>query len=117
MPRARELYADEPHALDLDAPVYALNSSLIDLSIALCPWANYAAVKLHTLLELRGPLPAFVAVTHAEHGESGIIDQMPVEPGSFYVMDRGYIDLLRLSDWPPPAPSSWSGNVTRCATT
>ena len=101
MPRARELYADEPHALDLDAPVYALDSSLIDLSIALCPWANWtgtdAAVKLHTLLELRGPLPAFVAITHAEHGDSAILDQMPVEPGSFYVMDRGYIDLLRLS--------------------
>lgn len=101
MPQARALYADEPHALELDAPVYALDSSLIDLSLALCPWANWtgtdAAVKLHTLLELRGPLPAFVAVTPAEQGDSTILDQLPVEAGSFYVMDRGYIDLPRLA--------------------
>ena len=68
-----------------------MDASLIDLSLALCPWANLtstdAAVKLHLLLELRSPLPAFVA----------ILDQMPIDPGSFYAMDRGYIDLRRFA--------------------
>ena len=98
--RARRLYHDEPGALDLDAPVYAVDSTLIDLSLALCPWANWtgtdAAVKLHTLLDLRGPLPAFVAVTAAEYGDVLWLDELPIEPGSFYVMDRGYIDFRRL---------------------
>lgn len=98
--RARELYQDEPHALDLDAPVYAVDSTLIELSLALCPWANWtgsdAAVKLHTALDLRGPIPAFVAVTPAEHGDVVWLDELPIDPGSFYVMDRGYIDFRRL---------------------
>jgi hypothetical protein len=93
--RARCLYQDEPNAVDLDAPVYAVDSSL-----ALCPWANWtgsdAAVKLHASLDLRGPLPAFVAVTPPEHGDVVWLDELPIEPGSFYVMDRGYIDFRRL---------------------
>jgi hypothetical protein len=100
MVRARRLYAEEPNALDMEATIYALDSSLIDLSLALCPWANWtgsdAAVKLHTLLDLRGPLPAFVAITEAERGDVTILDEIPIEPGSFYVMDRGYVDLHRL---------------------
>ena len=100
MVRARRLYAEEPNALDMETTIYALDSSLIDLSLALCPWANWtgsdAAVKLHTLLDLRGPLPAFVAITEAERGDVTILDEIPIEPGSFYVMDRGYVDLHRL---------------------
>lgn len=100
MHRARLLYQDEPAVLDLEMPVYAVDSTLIDLSLALCPWANWtgcdAAVKLHTALDLRGPLPAFLAVTAATHGDVVWLDDLPIEPGSFYVMDRGYIDLRRL---------------------
>lgn len=98
--RARRLYQDEPGVLDLDSPVYAVDSSMIDLSLAVCPWANWtgtdAAVKLHTSLDLRGPLPAFVALTDAKYSDVVWLDQLPIEPGSFYVMDRGYIDFRRL---------------------
>jgi hypothetical protein len=73
MTRARLLYRSEPNALDLDAPLYAIDSSLIDLSLALSPWANWtgtdAAVKLHTQLDLRVPLPARLAVTDGAHGD------------------------------------------------
>lgn len=98
--RARRLYQDEPNAIDIDAPVYAVDASLIDLSLALCPWANWsgsdAAVKLHTSLDLRGPLPAFVAVTAGDYADVVWLDDLPVEAGSFYVMDRGYVDFRRL---------------------
>jgi hypothetical protein len=98
--RARSLYVDEPHTLDLPMPVYAVDSTLIDLSLALCPWANWtgttAAVKLHVALDLRGPLPAFVTLTEASHADVLWLDDLPIEPGSFYVMDRGYIDFRRL---------------------
>lgn len=98
--RARRLYRDEPGAIDVDAPVYAVDSSLIELSLALCPWANWtgqdAAVKLHVSLDLRGPLPAFVAVTAPEYGDVVWLDELPIEPGSYYIMDRGYIDFRRL---------------------
>jgi len=98
--RARRLYRDEPNALDLDAPVYAVDATLIDLSLALCPWANWtgtdAAVKLHASLDLRGPLPAFAAVTPAAYPDMLWLDELPIEPGSYYVMDRGYIDFRRL---------------------
>ena len=81
-------------------PVYARGSKLIDLSLALCPLANWtgcdAAVKLHTALDLRGPLPTFLALAAATHGDVVWLDALPMEPGSFYVMDRGYIDLRRL---------------------
>ena len=100
MPRARALYRDEPTALELDAPVYAVDSTLIDLSLALCPWANWtggdAAVKLHTALDLRGPLPAFLHITPATHGDVRWLDELPIEPGAFYVLDRGYVDFRRL---------------------
>jgi len=98
--RARRLYRDEPNALDLEAPVYAVDSTLIDLSLALCPWANWtgtdAAVKLHASLDLRGPLPAFAAVTAPGYPDMVWLDDLPIEPGSYYVMDRGYIDFRRL---------------------
>jgi hypothetical protein len=100
MPKVRALYQNEPTALDLDVPVIAIDSSLIDLSLALCPWANFtgvkAALKLHAALDLRGPVPAFVNVTSGEHSDMGGLDHLPVEPGAVYVMDRGYIDFRRL---------------------
>jgi hypothetical protein len=98
--RARRLYEDEPVGLDLDTPIYAVDSTLIDLSLALCPWANWTgndgAVKTHVSLDLRGPLPAFVAVTPASHGDVVRLDELQIEPGSYYVMDREYIDFRRL---------------------
>lgn len=100
MARARHLYRDAPGLLDLAVPVYAVDSTLIDLSLALCPWANWngtdAAVKLHTALDLRGPLPAFLALTGAGHSDVAWLDELPIEPGSFYVLDRGYVDFRRL---------------------
>lgn len=100
MPKVRALYFDEPNALDLDVPVIAVDSSIIDLSFALCPWANWtgtdAAVKLHTALDLRGPIPAFFNITPATFGDVCWLDELPIEPGAFYIMDRGYIDFRRL---------------------
>jgi hypothetical protein len=100
MPKVRALYQTEPSALDLDVPVIAVDSSLIDLSLAPCPWANFtgvkAALKLHAALDLRGPVPAFVNVTSGEESDMGGLDHLPVEPGAVYVMDRGYVDFRRL---------------------
>jgi hypothetical protein len=100
MPKVRALYQTEPSALDLDVPVIEVDSSLIDLSLAPCPWANFtgvkAALKLHAALDLRGPVPAFVSVTSGEESDMGGLDHLPVEPGAVYVMDRGYVDFRRL---------------------
>lgn len=100
MPKVRALYQTEPAALELDVPVIAIDSSLIDLSLALCPWANFtgvkAALKLHAALDLRGPVPAFVNVTSGEESDMSGLDHLPVEPGAVYVMDRGYVDFRRL---------------------
>lgn len=100
MRRARALYQTEPHALELDAPLYAIDSSMIELSLALCPWADWtgrlAAVKLHAQLDLRGPLPARILVTEGGHGDAVWLDDLPIESGAYYVMDRGYVDLQRL---------------------
>ena len=100
MPKVRALYKTEPAAMELDVPVIAVDSSLIDLSVALCPWANFtgvkAALKLHAALDLRGPVPSFVNVTSGEESDMGGLDHLPVEPGAVYVMDRGYVDFRRL---------------------
>ena len=100
MQRARKLYVDEPLGLEIAHELYALDASMIDLSLALCPWGNWtgtdSAVKRHTLLDLRGCIPAFVAVTAAAHHAVAVLDAVPVVPGSFYIMDRGYVDLRRL---------------------
>jgi hypothetical protein len=100
MRRARRLYADDPTPLDLDADLFALDATLIDLSLALFPWARWqsthAAVKLNVLLDLRADVPAFASLHEADRHEVASLDEIPVHPGSYYVMDRGYFDFLRL---------------------
>ena len=98
--RARRLYADEPFGLELEQTVYALDSTTIDLCLSLFPWARFrstkAAVKLHTLLDLRGPIPTMIAISDGKQADVGILDEIILEPGAFYVMDRGYVDFRRL---------------------
>mgnify|MGYP001228069793 FL=1 len=98
--RARDLYAKEPTGLTLDATVYALDSTTIDLCLSLFDWAPFrttkAAVKMHTLLDLRGAIPAFIHISDGKMGDVKVLDLLPVEAGAFYVMDRGYLDFDRL---------------------
>jgi transposase len=98
--RARKLYADEPLGVELEQTAYALDSTTIDLCLSLFPWAHFrrrkGAVKLHTLLDLRGNIPCFVRVSHGKTADVTVLDHLPIEPGAFYVMDRGYIDFQRL---------------------
>ena len=98
--RARALYADQPSVLDLDASVYALDSTTIDLCLSLFDWAPFrstkAAVKLHTLLDLRGSIPTFIHISDGKLHDVNVLDILPVEAGAFYVMDRGYLDFTRL---------------------
>jgi hypothetical protein len=98
---ARGLYADEPLGVELKQTVYALDSTTIDLCLSVFPWAPFrstkAAVKLHTLLDLRGPIPSFVFISDGKLHDVNILDQLEPEPGAFYVMDRGYIDFERLA--------------------
>jgi hypothetical protein len=98
--RARKLYADESLGVELDNTVYALDSSTIDLCLSVFDWAPFrstkAAVKLHTLLDLRGAIPAFIHVSHGKLHDVNVLDILPVEAGAFYVMDRGYVDFKRL---------------------
>jgi hypothetical protein len=100
---ARKLYAQEPLAVALERTVYALDSTVIELCLSLFPWAHSqrqkAAIKLHTLLDLRGNIPCFVRVSTAKTADSTVLDQLMPEPGSFYVMDRGYNDFARLWRW------------------
>jgi hypothetical protein len=103
MRRAARLYAQEPVTDQLPAVAYALDASLINLSLALFPWGLWhdtsSAVKLHTLLALRGPLPAWAAVSEASVPDLKLLDQIPLQKGAFYVMDRGYLDFHRLARW------------------
>jgi hypothetical protein len=97
---ARRLYAEEPLAIELDNTVYALDSTTIDLCLSLFPWASFrdtkAAIKLHTLLDLRGAIPAFIFISDGKLHDVNVLDILPPEPGAFYVMDRGYLDFERL---------------------
>jgi hypothetical protein len=97
---ARKLYADDRFAVELDNTVYALDTTTIEMSMSLFPWAHYggthAAVKLHTLLDLRGNIPSFIYISGAKTGELTVFDQLLFEPGSFYILDRGFIDYSRL---------------------
>ena len=98
--RARGLYAKEPLGIDLDATVYALDATTIDLCLSLFDWAPFrstkAAVKMHTLLDLRGAIPAFIHISDGKMGDVNVLDILPIEAGAFYVMDRGYLDYERL---------------------
>ena len=98
--RARALYVDDNFGVELAQTVYALDATTIDLCLALFPWAEFrkhkGAVKLHTLLDLRGNIPTVVIITHGKVHEVNILDQLSFEAGAFYVMDRGYLDFARL---------------------
>ena len=97
---ARQLYANEDFGVQLEQAVYALDCTTIDLCLSLFPWARYrtknAAVKMHTLLDLHGNIPAFIDVTPAKIHEIHILDELLPEPGSIYIVDRAYLDFARL---------------------
>jgi hypothetical protein len=97
---ARPLYADEDLGLDLDNTVYALDASTVDLCLSVFPWALFrstkSAVKLHTLLDLRGNIPTFIHISDGKLHDVNVLDILLPEPGAFYIMDRGYVDFERL---------------------
>jgi transposase len=97
---ARPLYAADPMGVDLEQSLYALDSTTIDLCLSLFPWARFrrrkGAVKMHTLLDLRGNIPTFLHITDGKVHDVNVLDQIFPEAGAFYVMDRGYIDFERL---------------------
>ena len=97
---ARTLYRDEDIGLDLQNTIYAFDSTTIDLCLSLFPWAFFrkrkGAIKLHTLLDLRGSIPSFIHITEGKTHDVRILDVLPIEPGSFYILDRGYLDYSRL---------------------
>lgn len=98
--RARRLYADEDIGLNLDETVYAFDATTIDLCLSLFPWAQFrqrkSAVKLHTLIDIRGNIPCFIHISTGKMADMDSLDYLPIEPGAFYVMDRGYVDFARL---------------------
>jgi len=97
---AQELYRNENFGIELTESVYALDSTTIDLSLSVFPWANFrqnkAAIKLHTLLDLRGNIPTFIHISDGKLHDVNVLDRLIPEPGSFYIMDRGYLDFARL---------------------
>lgn len=97
---ARHLYQNDPLAVELDNTVYALDSTTIDLCLTLFPWARFqrtkAAIKLHTLLDLRGSIPTFIAISDGKRADVEVLDELVLEPGSFCVLDRGFVDFGRL---------------------
>jgi hypothetical protein len=97
---ARRLYLQEPFGVDLQETVYALDATTIDLCLSVFPWAVFrstkAAIKLHTLLDLRGNIPTFIHISDGKVHEVNILDQLLPEPGAFYIMDRGFLDFERL---------------------
>src|SRR3954449_10330222 len=98
--RARRLYQADGFGAQLEQTAYALDSTTVDLCLTLFPWARFrrrkGAVKLHTLLDLRGNIPCFVRISHGKTHDVTVLDHLPIEPGSFYVMDRAYVDFRRL---------------------
>jgi len=97
---ARPLYINDPLAVDLEQTVYALDSTTIDLCLSLFPWARFrkhkGAVKMHALLDLRGNIPSFIKITDGKFHDVKVLDELIPEPGSYYVMDRAYLDFSRL---------------------
>jgi len=98
--RARELYVKEPMDVALDTTVYALDSTTIDLCLSLFDWAPFrstkGAWKMHTLLDLRGAIPAFIHIGDGKTADVNVLDILPLEAGAFYIMDRGFLDFARL---------------------
>jgi transposase len=98
--KARKLYADEDFGIQLNREVYALDSTTIDLCLSLFPWAKFrkrkAAVKLHTLMDLKGSIPTFIRITSGKVHDVNILDDLILESGAIYIMDRGYLDFARL---------------------
>jgi Domain of unknown function (DUF4372)/Transposase DDE domain len=98
--RARRLYAHDSFGVELNQTAYALDSTTINLCLSIFPWAKFrkrkGAVKLHTLLDLRGSIPSIVIITHGKVHDVTILDQLIFEPGAFYIVDRGYLDFIRL---------------------
>jgi len=101
MRKARPLYAGEDLGLDLDNTIYALDSTTIDLTLTLFPWADFrqtkAGIKMHTQIDLRGPIPTCIDITGARQHDVGWLDGLSFEAGAFYLMDRGYMDFVRLA--------------------
>ncbi len=97
---ARELYANETFGLELKNTVYAFDATTIDLCLSVFPWAKFrkakAAVKLHTLLDLRGNIPVVISITSGKIGDVSALDDLIFEAGAIYIFDRGYIDFARL---------------------
>jgi hypothetical protein len=97
---ARKLYANDSFGVDLKETVYALDTTTIDLCLSVFPWAPFrrakAAVKMHTLLDLRGNIPVFIHISDGKMHEVNILDQLAPEPGAFYIVDRGFLDFERL---------------------
>jgi hypothetical protein len=100
--QARSLYAEEDLGIDLEATVYALDASTIDLCLSMFPWAKFrqakGAVKLHTLLNLQGSIPEFILISDGKLHDVNVLDYLVPSPGAYYVMDRGYLDFTRLYD-------------------
>ncbi len=98
--RARALYADEKLAVDLDATAYALDTTAIDLSLSLFPWAKFTrrdgSLRLHTQMDLCGRIPTFISITDGKSQDKRLLDILPLEAGAFYIMDRGYVDYGRM---------------------
>jgi len=109
--QARPLYAGDNFGVALDQPAYAFDSTTIDLCLALFPWAKFrrhkAAVKLHTLVDLRGNIPSFIHITSGKVHDVNALDELPIEPGAFYMLDRGHVDLpgSTASPWPERSSS------------
>ena len=101
--RARALYLDDDLGLELQSTVYAFDSTTIDVCMTLFPWAGYKqaqhAIKLHTLMDLRGNIPTFIRISPAKTHDVNMLDQLVPEPGAFYLFDRGYLDFTRLHRW------------------
>jgi hypothetical protein len=97
---ARRLYVNDSFGVELDQTAYALDSTLINLCLSLFPWAKFrkrkGAIKMHTLLDLRGSIPSLIIITHGKIHDVTILDQLTFEPGAFYIFDRGYLDFARL---------------------
>ena len=98
--KARKLYSDEDFGIQLNREVYALDSTIIDLCLSLFPWAKFrkikAAIKVHTLMDLKGSIPVFICITEGKFHDVNILDELVLEPGAIYIMDRGYLDFARL---------------------